>query len=360
MNRWALPILVTFLGCGLIVVYLTPPARRIAFRFGLVDHPGGRDYKWHTEPTAFVGGLVVAGALIVAVVPLLLTMPSGTKIVAILIGAGLCAAVGLWDDRRPLAWTPKLIPPVAGAVLLWMAGIRTGVFGEPVADFLLLVLWVVVVTHALNVIDNMDGVAVGLAGVSALGVVAIALATGQPRVAIAAAAVAGACLGFLPFNFRPATVFLGDSGALFLGFILASLPLLLDLPGRSKPARPAVPVLLVGVPLFNTMLVVVSRWRRRVRITVGGTDGLAHRLVLVGIDRNAAAMVFWAAAALLATAAWFIAAAPPVAAVLTSAGYLIASVIGVAWFESIAPIAVAVRSPRENLSAGETPPLPLA
>jgi UDP-GlcNAc:undecaprenyl-phosphate/decaprenyl-phosphate GlcNAc-1-phosphate transferase len=190
-------------------------------------------------------------------------------------------------------------------------------------------------------------------------VVALALATGQPRVAIAAAAVAGACLGFLPFNFRPATVFLGDSGALFLGFILASLPLLLDLPGRSKPARVAVPVLLVGVPLFNTMLVVVSRWRRRVRITVGGTDGLAHRLVLFGLDRNGAAMVFWAAAALLATASWFIAAAPPIAAALTAAGYLIASVIGVAWLESIAPIAVAVRSPREDLPGGETPPLPL-
>lgn len=360
MSRWVIPILVAFLGSGLVVVAFTPLARRIAVRFGLVDHPGGRDYKWHTEPTAYVGGLVIAGTLILAAIPALIAVPSATKIMAILVGAGWCAAVGLWDDWRPLRWIPKLIPTVGGGVLLWVAGIRTGVVGLPAVDFLLLVLWVVVVTHALNVIDNMDGVAVGLACVGALGVLAIAVTTGQPRVAIVAAAVAGACLGFLPFNFRPATVFLGDSGSLFLGFLLASLPLILDLPGSSRPARVVVPLLLVGVPLFNTMLVVVSRRRRGVRITVGATDGLAHRLMLFRLDRNSAAMVFWVAAAMLATAAWFVADAPPVAAALAGAAYLLTSVILVAWFEAITPVAVPVRSEvvrRESeRAAGEFPP----
>lgn len=341
MNRWAIPILIAFSGSGLVVLALTPLARRAAIRLGLVDRPGGQDYKWHSEPTAYVGGIVIAGALILAAIPVMLAVPSSTKITAILVGASLCAAIGLLDDWRPLKWIPKLIPTLGGGVLLWVAGIRTGIGGHPVADFVLLLVWVVVVTHALNVIDNMDGVAIGLAAVGALGVVAVAVTTGQPRVAVAAGAVAGACLGFLPYNFRPATVFLGDSGTLFLGFILASLPLLLDLPGSSRTARVAVPVLLVGVPLFNTILVVISRWRRRARITVGGTDGVAHRMILFGLDRNSAAAVFWVTAALLTLAAWFVVEVPSLAAVPASA-YLALSALGVVFLESSAPIAVPV------------------
>jgi UDP-GlcNAc:undecaprenyl-phosphate GlcNAc-1-phosphate transferase len=153
----------------------------------------------------------------------------------------------------------------------------------------------------------MDGVAVGLVAISATAAFVIAILNGETRVALMAAAISGACIGFLPFNVGPATVFLGDGGTLFLGFVLASLALTLDLPGRGPLVRSSVPVLLLGVPIFNAALVIVSRRRGGRPIVAGGTDGVAHRLVAWGLSRSQATVGFWIAGAALATSAVLVA-----------------------------------------------------
>jgi UDP-GlcNAc:undecaprenyl-phosphate GlcNAc-1-phosphate transferase len=296
--------LVWFGGSAGITALLTPVARRIAHRFGLVDHPGGQSYKWHQTPTAYLGGLAIAlGILLVEAFGRTRGLGPMDQATVILSGGLICALVGALDDWRSLGVAAKLLPTVAGGGVVWAAGVRVGLSGNRAMDLFLTVAWIVVVTHAVNVIDNMDGVAAGLAAISATGVFSIALASGQTRVALMAAAVAGASVGFLPFNYRRATVYLGDAGTLFLGFMLASLALTLDVPGGTAVVRVSVPVLLMGIPVFNTALVVVSRARAGRRITVGSTDGIAHRLVALGLSRSDAAVAFWAAGVVSAGAA---------------------------------------------------------
>jgi UDP-GlcNAc:undecaprenyl-phosphate GlcNAc-1-phosphate transferase len=333
-----------FLGSALLVAALTPLARRLAHRIGMVDRPGGQIYKWHQHPTAYLGGVAIALVVALVVAVVLMTSLSGAgstralALTAILAGGLVCGAVGAWDDWKSLGVKAKVTPTLVGAVAVWGVGIRVGLTGVPVVDFLLTVAWIVVITHAINVIDNMDGVAVGLCALAALAVFTISVSTRQPEVALLAAAVAGACLGFLGFNFRPATVFLGDAGTLFLGFVLASLVLAVDLPGASRFTRGALPLLVMGVPIFNTAVVIVSRMRGGRRITVGGTDGVAHRLVARGLSRNQATVVFWVAGFVVGAGAF---AAAELGGGLVLAVSISALVVGVTafWLLQVHPLA---------------------
>jgi UDP-GlcNAc:undecaprenyl-phosphate GlcNAc-1-phosphate transferase len=324
-----------FGGSAAITVALTPVARRVAHRFGLVDRPGGQSYKWHRTPTAYLGGLVIALAVLVVGLMGAGGESSFDRAGVILLGGLVCAGVGAWDDWRSLGVGPKLLPTLAGGAAVWAAGVRVGLSGNPIVDFVLTIAWIVVVTHAVNVIDNMDGVAVGLAAISATAVFVIALATGQARVALMAAAVAGASVGFTPFNYRPATVFLGDSGTLFLGFMLASLALSLDLGGATAVTRLTVPSLLLAIPLFNTALVVLSRSRGGRRITIGATDGVAHRLVALGLTREVAALVFWGAGAVGAGLAVLVSRAGAAAAAVVAGAVIVSGAIGLWLFEKV-------------------------
>jgi UDP-GlcNAc:undecaprenyl-phosphate GlcNAc-1-phosphate transferase len=327
--------LMWFGGSAAITVVLTPFARRLAHRFGIVDRPGGQSYKWHHAPTAYLGGLVIALAVLVVGILGTRGQSSLDRATVILLGGLVCAGVGAWDDWRSLGVGPKLLPTLAGGAIVWMAGVRVGLSGNPVVDLTLTLAWIVVVTHAVNVIDNMDGVAVGLAAISATGVFAIAAASGQTRVALMAAAVAGASLGFAPFNFRTATVFLGDAGTLFLGFMLASLALALDIQGGAALTRVTVPSLLLGVPIFNTVLVVLSRSRGGRKITVGGTDGIAHRLVALGLSRGFAALAFWSLGALLAGLAVLVSKATVGTATVVAFSVVVSGAIALELFEKV-------------------------
>jgi UDP-GlcNAc:undecaprenyl-phosphate/decaprenyl-phosphate GlcNAc-1-phosphate transferase len=328
---------VWFVGSAAFVAAFTPPIRSLALRTGLVDHPGGSSYKWHSQPTPHLGGVVImAGVLLLGVVLVLLRGgPQSKEVAAIMGGSFIAGVTGAWDDLRPLTSLPKLIPVIGAGVLLWVVGIRSTFIGIPSLDFLLTVIWVVGVTHAVNVIDNMDGVATGLSAIAAFGYFVIAASTGQSRVATLALALCGACLGFLPFNVRGATVFLGDAGTLFLGFALASLGLVLDLPSASGISRAAIPLLLLGGPLFNATLVVISRLRRRLPIVRGGTDGTSHRLILLGLSHWQAALVFWGVGAVGAAAAILVSRLPTAAAIVAIGVGSIATIVMVAIFERV-------------------------
>jgi UDP-GlcNAc:undecaprenyl-phosphate GlcNAc-1-phosphate transferase len=267
------------------VVLITPLVALLARRLGMIDHPGAG--KTHRAPTPYLGGAAVAAGLAVVAAPI---VAASAELLAILLGALILGVLGLVDDRRALRPGPKLLVEVAAAVGLWLVGVRAGLFGMAILDLGLTVLWVVAVTNAVNLLDNMDGLATGVAAIAAVAFFAVAVSRGDEPVGALALAVAGSCAGFLIHNFPPAKVFLGDAGALMLGFLLAALGLELDLVGHHGPTRSFVPILILAVPLIDTTFVVLRRLRERRPLARGGTDHSSHLLAGLGLSHRSVAM----------------------------------------------------------------------
>lgn len=268
----------------------TPIAARFARRTGVVDPP--RTDRFHARTTPYLGGLAIAGGVLL--VSALVTGAHG-QLVVVLLGALAIGTLGLVDDIRNVGPVVKVTVEASLGVALWLVGIRAGLFDIAALDLLLTVIWVVAVTNAVNILDNMDGVAAGVVAVSALGLAVIAASQGEFLVTALALAAAGGCLGFLPYNFPPASIFLGDAGSLLLGFLLASLGLKLDLIGPTSPARAIVPALALAVPLFDMTLVTIARWSEGRPVYLGGTDHAAHRLHARGVKPWTIALIAYAA-----------------------------------------------------------------
>jgi UDP-GlcNAc:undecaprenyl-phosphate GlcNAc-1-phosphate transferase len=286
----------------LVTWVLTPLFGRLATRLGVLDHPA--ENKFHQEATPYLGGAAVGLSLV-------LVGGVGTgasaQLVTLLLGGVALGLLGLADDRAHVKPVVKLVVEVGAAAALWLVGIRAGLFGVALLDFGLTVLWVVAITNAINMLDNMDGLSSGVTAIAAMAFFAIAAQRGDYLVGALALAVAGASIGFLRYNFPPARIFLGDAGTLLLGFLLAALGLKLDLVGENGVMRSAVPVLLLGVPIFDMALVVVARLRDGRRIYVGGTDHTSHRLVALGFSTRAVAFFAYGAQILCAaTAVWLL------------------------------------------------------
>jgi UDP-GlcNAc:undecaprenyl-phosphate/decaprenyl-phosphate GlcNAc-1-phosphate transferase len=297
----ALAVVVSFLASLALAV----PASRLALRLGLVDRPGPR--KRHRAPTPYLGGAAVAGGLVLGAA----TPAAASGALAVVLVAGLGVAVlGLVDDWMDLAAAPKLVVEIAAAVALWLAGIRAEVTGVAPLDLAVTVGWVVVVTNAVNLLDNMDGLAAGTAAIAALTCGILAHGRGEPLLGTLALATAGAAAGFLCHNFPPARIFLGDAGALLLGFVLAAMALEVPVAPAPAFARAAVPALLVGVPLLDTTLVILDRLRGGRPVHVGGTDHMSHRLAALGLSPRRVAVAVYAAQAGCSALALWVARAP--------------------------------------------------
>jgi UDP-GlcNAc:undecaprenyl-phosphate GlcNAc-1-phosphate transferase len=276
----------------LVTLFATPFAARAAVRHGLVDHPGPN--KPHPNPTPYLGGAALAIGLGVTGI---VAAGGSLQIATILVCAAAIGLLGLVDDARGLQPPIKLAVEGGAAVALYVTGSGGGVFGSTIPDLVLTVVWVVVVTNALNLLDNMDGLAPGVTAMSAVAFFVISAAAGHVLVASVAAALIGASLGFLPHNSPPARVFLGDAGSLFVGFVLAALGLNLDLIGQAGVVRVAIPLLALAVPLFDTTLVVIARLREGRPIFRGGTDHASHRLAARGLSHVEVAVVAMSAQA---------------------------------------------------------------
>jgi UDP-GlcNAc:undecaprenyl-phosphate GlcNAc-1-phosphate transferase len=283
-----LPLLVA-LATALV---LTPPSMRLARRVGAVDRP--KADRWSKKETPLLGGVAITGGILVAI---LLLRPASEDTLAVAGGVLLLHVVGLWDDVRGLRPQAKLVAQVAAAGILLGGGVRAGWPENVFLSAPLTIAWVVVITNALNLLDNMDGLA---AGVGAITAVAVAFcADAQPGGAgatsvLVATAAAGAALGFLPWNVSPAKVFMGDAGSLPLGFALAAA----SLPGTHRGAGHlavvlAGPLLALAVPILDTTFVsILRKWHGR-RISQGGRDHLSHRLVALGIPEKRAVATLW-------------------------------------------------------------------
>jgi UDP-GlcNAc:undecaprenyl-phosphate GlcNAc-1-phosphate transferase len=283
-------IIAVFIAALIFAAVGTPAARRVAFSLGIIATP--RSDRAHKEPTALLGGVAIYGGAIAALLigGLAASLSLGgwknlDELAAILAGATIMGIVGLWDDRvrlRPLA---KLLPQFVAVSLPVLAGVSVRLPVPQALNIVLTFAWVLYVTNAVNFSDNMDGVAAGISAVAAGFFTLIAAMNGQYLVSSLAAATMGASLGFLRYNFPlpRASVFMGDAGALFLGYMLAILGIKLRFPDNVNFVTWMVPVLVLGIPLFDVTMVFISRLRRGVSPLKGGVDHSSHRLARMGL-----------------------------------------------------------------------------
>jgi len=315
-------------------VVATPLARRLALAGNVVDAPNAR--KVHTTPTPLLGGAAIYLAFVAALL-LFGGRQEIRQLVGVVLGATFISAVGVVDDVRGLRPALKLLAQLIAACVLPLVGIEVRLFPLEWLNWALTILWVVGITNALNLLDNMDGLAGGIAAIAAVFFLLLALLN-EPRqflVGALAAALLGACVGFVRYNFNPASIFMGDAGALFIGFVLAAIGIKLRFLGNSNVVTWMVPVAVLLLPIFDTSLVFVSRLRRgRNPLTTPGKDHVSHRLVALGYSRREAVLICWLIAGACGVIATFLTQAGLFEAYAVGAALLATLIGGIVWFEA--------------------------
>jgi UDP-GlcNAc:undecaprenyl-phosphate GlcNAc-1-phosphate transferase len=306
--HWLLVYAYVFDVSFVLALVLTPIFRRLSFQWGFLDEPN-EERKTHGHAMPLLGGVAVfaafAGTVLVnycVVAPLVawwapadlaVHLPGAwsvwRKLVVLLAGGAAMVGLGLYDDKHDLRARQKLLIQLLIASAVALAGMRVTLFvANPLASFLLTVLWIVTITNAMNWLDNMDGLCAGIGLVCAALFALIAGIQHQYFVCLLALALAGALLGFLPFNFKPASVFLGDAGSHFVGYMLAVLPILGTFyrPGTPTLLPVLIPLLVLAVPLFDFAMVIWIRLRRGQPVHVADVNHISHRLVRLGLPQS--------------------------------------------------------------------------
>ena len=283
------PLVVVALTAVLAIIS-TFLVRALAHRLGSIAKP--KSDRWHQRPTAMLGG----GAIFVSTIAgYFLFDTISAESLTVIAGSSFLFFVGLIDDVINIKPYQKLIGQLFGAVFVVYMGLKLPITGYELVDIWITIFWIVAITNAINLLDNMDGLA---AGIAAIGAISLAMSfgmNGQTDELLFMCVFIGALLGFLVFNFNPASIFMGDCGSMFVGFLIATSVLLNQVGGRSRGivAILAVPALILFVPIFDTTFVTVLRklWGRKA--TQGGRDHTSHRLVALGLsERNAVLMLY--------------------------------------------------------------------
>jgi UDP-GlcNAc:undecaprenyl-phosphate GlcNAc-1-phosphate transferase len=268
---------------------ITPLAIEVAVRFQLIDHPNSSPHKIHHHPIPKASGLAM-GLAIVSLNLLSGNMQS-ESIRAILLSSLVIFLFGLWDDTYKLSPLWKLVGQVLGTIILVSQGVYVRMLGPMLTlNLILTFIWVIGITNAFNLVDSMDGLVVGLAAIASAFFMLVTVDADQPSLSLLSAIILGSSIGMLYFNALPARTFLGDSGAQFLGFILAALAIAYTPPGLPQPSSWFVPILLLSVPIFDTTLVTISRLKQRKAVYQAGLDHTYHRLVNLGLPSSRAVL----------------------------------------------------------------------
>lgn len=263
-----------FVLAGAVALAVTPRLIDAALRFGIVDRPDG-ELKTQRRSVPYLGGLAVALGVLVSVGAV---YRFDRQVLALLLGASIVLVLGLLDDLGSLSPWSKLAGQLLAVLVLIRAGISLQLVFLPWWLCLpLTVLWMLAATNAFNLIDVMDGLSSGVGAVAALFLAGIALMTGQPDSGFLAAALAGALVGFRHYNVEPARIYLGDTGSLFVGFLLGALAFVNHYTVVHRAGALA-PLLILGVPLFDMLFVMYIRWRRGLPVMLGSPDHVALRL----------------------------------------------------------------------------------
>ena len=318
---------------------LTVPVRALAIRVGMVDLPGPR--KVHLKPIPLLGGLAIYGGVMIAIL-VAFDGAARAQSIGIVTGATLVAAVGFLDDSGWLHHQIKLFAAMhLAAVILLATGIRAQVFSVLIGgatgywlDAALTIVWVVGITASFSILDHMDGLCAGVAAMASVFFAMLAYLNGQTLVTTLAAAVLGAAAGFLRYNFKPAKIFMGDGGAMLLGFLMATLALKLRLEHATNLAGWLAPVLILSATIFDTTLVTISRSRRGLLpFATPGKDHSAHRLANLGLGQRGAVLTMYFVGAISGGAAILVSYLSSAGAAMVGAVVVVVVLVAVALLE---------------------------
>jgi len=292
---------------------ITPLFRNIARRFRIMDYPGGR--KLQANPVAYLGGLAIITPITLGSFLLIFTSYTidlkQQLYFGLILPALAIAIVGLLDDIYQLPPWPRFISQSAVGVItsfnLYLSGSGVEIFDNQLLNSSATILWVVTIINALNFIDNMDGLATSISIVTSLALFTLAYLNNQYVVAGLALAIFASCLGFLFWNKKPASIYLGDAGSLYLGFLLAAISIRIDLDNDSAPVRALVLILILAIPVIDTTQVVVSRIAKGKSPFEGGRDHISHHLLNRGLSQRSVLFILTISAILFATVAIFLA-----------------------------------------------------
>lgn len=284
---------------------LTPQIRAFALKRGIVDRPRGR--RVHEVPVPMLGGVGIYLSFLAACV---IFARIDRNTIGLLLGGAIIVAVGVWDDICELNPRTKLCGQIAAAVVLVLFGVKIEFVTNPLGGMIYLgpmsipltIIWLVAFMNVVNFIDGLDGLASGISAIGAGAMAFAAFQTGQMQLVIMSMALAGSALGFLYYNFNPASIFMGDAGAMFLGFAIAGISAMGALKTPATLAL-AVPVLVMGVPILDTVFVIFKRVRQGVPISTGDKEHVHHRLLAMGMTQREAVLTIYAVSGLLAATA---------------------------------------------------------
>ena len=334
--HFALWILLAVLVAAVVSFAATPLVKKLAVSVGAVDVPKD-NRRMHKVPIPRLGGLAIFIAFVVSV---LLFAHLNREMCGILIGSLIIVILGVLDDIYSLRALPKFLVQILAAVVVVLHGCRIDFVSNPiftssatylrlggVGSVVITILWIVAITNAVNFIDGLDGLAVGVSGISAATMLVVAILVAEQNVAIIMAALFGACLGFIPYNFNPAKIFMGDTGSTFLGFILATM----SIQGLFKLYAIisfAVPFLILGIPIFDICFAVVRRLARGQNPMTADREHVHHRLIDMGFDQKQSVMITYMLSALLGLAAVVLTGSGEVKALLLLGSVFIVGCLG--------------------------------
>ena len=307
MNYWAV-----FLTSLALALCFTPVAIFLAPKIGAVDIPKD-DRRMHDKTMPRFGGFAIFTGVTASIA--IFMVPGNPRMLSILIGGALIYVLGLIDDLRGIPPKVKLLGQIVAACTVFALGVRinfiTGFFSfeegytffSGASAFILTVVWIVGITNTINLIDGLDGLAAGVAAIASLSIAYAAFISTESQAAtLSMLAVAGGALGFLPFNFHPAKIFMGDGGSLFLGFMLA----VLSIEGATKSAAVVatiVPVFVLGLPIFDTAYAILRRILNKKPIMEADKGHLHHRIMAAGFGQNRAVLMLYGISGAMGVAA---------------------------------------------------------
>lgn len=310
-----------FLGSLLLSSVLVPLMIQLAFRFDVLDHPGY--HKTHVNVHPLLGGGAIFATFMLAILfgfmlsklaamgqfsdfPLLrkalvsqwpLALAALPRLAGLLLGGALMFVLGLFDDIRGVGFSYKLkfAAQIFAAGLVVFSGTRLEFLPHPALNIFVTMLWIVGITNSFNLLDNMDGLSSGVAAIIAAILGVLTIQQGQYFSALMLLTLSGAALGFLLYNFHPSKIFMGDAGSLFIGFTLAVMTVSTSYitPKSASQLPIVVPILVLGVPLFDTFSVMVIRWREKRSLFVGDNSHFSHRLVKLGMSTRQAVVFIY-------------------------------------------------------------------
>ncbi|MFH1479382.1 MAG: hypothetical protein ABIG92_06410 [Candidatus Omnitrophota bacterium] len=281
--------IISFLVAFVLSIILTPLIKKMALAKGFVAKP--REDRWHKKEVALFGGVAIFISFIIPYVFLVHITVEG---VGIIVCGAIMFLFGLFDDIRHIKPYTKLIGQIIVASLLVVFGVRINIIPYDIVSVPLTVLWMLIIVNAINLLDNMDGLAAGVAAIISAILFLFTFLNGNFTVSLPALILAGSLFGFLRYNFSPAKIFMGDCGSMFIGFMLATI----TLQGSWKESTHllmvlAIPVLVLAVPIFDTAFVALMRGLSSRNVFQGGKDHISHRMVVLGLSDKKAVMVLY-------------------------------------------------------------------